>query len=847
MLLLASSHLHAQQVTGSTRDSISIAAGSQYEKSKFYRLLFGTHYRADWIAPEKVPVLKLDTLAGGVTPYEAGGGRQTKTLRLHDKAGHEYVLRSINKTYGKVLPEIYLGSFVERVVDDQVSTIQPYSAITITGMADAAQIYHTKPTIGFVPKQPALGAFNDEFGDKLYLFEQRPDGDWREEDNFGNSEKIISTEGVLEKLLDDNDNSVDQQLYIRSRLFDMLIGDWGRHEDQWRWAKTKANGKTIYKPIPRDRDQAYTKFDGFVLRFLAKDHHQTLNHRIKDVEAFNFAARDLDRRMANEMTREDWIKHAESLQKVITDKVIEENVKLLPPTSYALSGKEITEKLKSRRDALQTHADKYYNFLAEEVDIPGSKKREKFVVSRLNDSETLVEVFKINKDGKLSTTPFYSRKFLNSETEEVRVYGISGNDVYEVEGKTAKGIKIRLIGGIDRDSISDRSLVGSKGSPQTTIVYDNPGNAIEISTETKMKLSDDTAINTYKYHFYNYDKKGLTPIFFYNNTDRFHLGLGYKIKENKWRKTPAWEQSILGRYSLTQNAFGATYRGTFYNFPGKWNTEIIADYDAIRWTNFFGLGNETPRTVDDNDYYRTRNSEILFSIGLNRKIGEKHEVWITPLLQAIRVIHDKGRFLETAFVPNEVRLYERHYYGGGTVNYAFTDVNDIIVPTKGFGFFASGSYLHNLAYTDRALTRFNAGAQFYIPLFWNLSLAIVAAGTDVEGDPEYYQYPSVGGSRSLRGFRRDRFRGDIAFYNNNELQWIKDVRTKIMNGKVGILALVDDGRVWLDNEDSDKWHVTYGGGVILSPFNLVKATATYAFSEDGGRITLRLTRDINPF
>jgi hypothetical protein len=35
----------------------------------------------------------------------------------------------------------------------------------------------------------------------------------------------------------------------------MLIGDWDRHYDQWRWAEYK-KGQVIYRPIPRDRDQA---------------------------------------------------------------------------------------------------------------------------------------------------------------------------------------------------------------------------------------------------------------------------------------------------------------------------------------------------------------------------------------------------------------------------------------------------------------------------------------------------------------------------------------------------------------------------------------------------------------
>jgi len=42
-----------------------------------------------------------------------------------------------------------------------------------------------------------------------------------------------------------NRHTVDQYQYLKSRLFDMLISDWDRHEDNWRWGvvKSKKGGK----------------------------------------------------------------------------------------------------------------------------------------------------------------------------------------------------------------------------------------------------------------------------------------------------------------------------------------------------------------------------------------------------------------------------------------------------------------------------------------------------------------------------------------------------------------------------------------------------------------------------
>lgn len=237
-------------------------------------------------------------LAGGLIPYEIGGSRQTKSIKLRDKNNREYVLRTIDKTFTGALPAITKGTFIEYYANDQVSIAHPYSAVTIAPLAEAAKIFHTKPIIYYIPKQKALGQFNDQIGDNLYLFEQRPDENWETAPNFANAKKIRSTEKTLEKLLEDNDNDADQVAFARARLFDMIIGDWGRHDDQWRWAEIENGDETMYKAIPRDRDQAYTIFDGIILKSLvtlAAQHIESFDNHMNDINKFNYPARNLDR------------------------------------------------------------------------------------------------------------------------------------------------------------------------------------------------------------------------------------------------------------------------------------------------------------------------------------------------------------------------------------------------------------------------------------------------------------------------------------------------------------------------------------------------------------------------
>ena len=57
--------------------------------------------------------------------------------------------------------------------------------------------------------------------------------------SYGFTKKIESTDDLLKKLRKDEKYVVDDATYLRARLFDMVIGDWDRHVDQWRWAEFK--------------------------------------------------------------------------------------------------------------------------------------------------------------------------------------------------------------------------------------------------------------------------------------------------------------------------------------------------------------------------------------------------------------------------------------------------------------------------------------------------------------------------------------------------------------------------------------------------------------------------------
>lgn len=819
-------------IANSTGDTVVIAGN--YDQKESYTKKWGTHYRKEWSTPVRVKKVLLDTLEGGLSPYQRGGGRQSKTLRLHDKNKREYVLRSIDKTFGKALPEIFQGTFIETLIDDQVTIGHPYSAPVIAPLAEAAGIFHTNPEIFFIPRQPALDSFNNDFGDQLYLFEKRPDENWDIADNFGNSKNIVGTEKMLEELLEDNDHQVDQLLFIRSRLFDFFIGDWGRHEDQWRWASYENDNKKIFRPIPRDRDQAFSLFDGKWLKtaiaFGDLGHLQSFSDSIKDITTYNFTARNLDRRLTNAVPKEQWMRIAKEMQEAITDQVIESAIRQLPPEIFSLSGNEIITKLKSRRDHLLQNAISYYNFLSKDVDIPGSDKDEYFQITRLNNENTNVKIFAIRKNIDREDIPFYDRTFKTSETNEIRLYGLKDDDVFKVTGKTDQGIMIRIIGGKGKDILIDSSQVS--GSKKLTRVYDTEKSRMIISSETHLEIKDDSTINRYEYESFRYDKKG------FNMKPGFiSLTFGYGKKINKWRKEPVGsDQSIKLKYSINRGAFYADYQNILYQSIGKWNLLFGAGAAFPNVVNFFGVGNNTVLEKYDRHYFRLRSTEFYGKIGINRILNKHHLIEFSGLYQTIKIKVDSTRFLNdylktvvnTAYSINP----DRNHFIGANTNYRYQNTDDPVIPSKGFTFFTSATYTYNLKTPANSFTKISGEGAAYFPLTDFLSFGFRAGGATNIGDAEFYQLNQLGSHKNLRGYRKYRFYGKSIFYNNNELRFIFNARNKVFNGKYGFITFLDNGRVWHPGEISNTWHYGYGLGGFVSLFNKVILSASYGISKE---------------
>jgi outer membrane protein assembly factor BamA len=187
-------------------------------------------------------------------------------------------------------------------------------------------------------------------------------------------------------------------------------------------------------------------------------------------------------------------------------------------------------------------------------------------------------------------------------------------------------------------------------------------------------------------------------------------------------------------------------------------------------------------------------------------------------------------------------LFEAKTYGGLEFRYQLDTRDKASQPTKGFYVILGPGLYKGLgggaSDFNRISGEFSLYRTFRVPL--RLTLANRVGGAKNYGTSEFFQANRLDGTTNLRGYRQNRFAGGSSFYNNTEVRLkLLTFQTYLFPGSLGILGFHDVGRVWEKNEISKKWHNGYGGGVWISPVNMIVLSAEFAISEESRMPLLR--------
>ncbi|MFK8008772.1 MAG: hypothetical protein AB8H03_20600 [Saprospiraceae bacterium] len=802
-------------------------ADSQFDAGKTKQFFMGKHYRTSWGKElDNIPYLNLDTLYGGLTPTEKGGGAQTVSLKFKSDDGRVFAFRSVVKDPNKKLDRELRKTIYGDVMEDFTAHQHPYGSLVVSVFMDELGLPHSQPKLFLMPDHPKLGKYRKEFAGKLGFLEIKPKKKKKGRKGFQNADKVSSTFQMYRKLLGDNDNVFDSDKYVMARLLDMWISDWDRHQDNWKWLGYD-NGKGItYTPFPKDRDKAFSLFQGLYQlldwELFVKDRGR-FRESYRSVKSLNFKARNMDRLLARDYDLQKWMEATDKFTNLMTDEVIEKALLGLPPEVYDLSALEISRLLKIRRATLKNAVKDYYKLLAKKVTIIGTNKQEIFEVFRQEDNDVDVRVFKRKKKGKRGQLLF-KRTFLAKETKEINLYGLAKDDEFYLAGKSSSSIKVRIIGGDGKDFIVDKSKVEDRNS--RTLIYDfNKKDTVVMGATTQLK-SQNREIHFAAEDFYEDDYAYLIPMGSYNVDDGWGFGFATGKSWQQFGKPNFGAKYALVVLASTQKNYSINLSTQFREVIKKW--DLVFNLKAARpdrnFRFFYGLGNDTEfdRTRFRDNYYTNLTTNFSSELGLLKTFWKKSQLKISGKYEFQKIeISSRNKLDASIYEDENPAGFGESILFGPEVDFNLDLRDNVAFPTKGAQLKVQNFSFFNTKNDSEFGGRVSTEALFYFSTGIKIptTLGVRAGYMKTYGDTPFFYKSYLGQQANLRGFRNNRYGGTSAAFVNTDLRFhFGTILTKVLPLRYGVYGLFDTGRVWVDGEDSDSIHFAYGGGFYLIPY-----------------------------
>ncbi|HEX8210102.1 MAG TPA: BamA/TamA family outer membrane protein [Longimicrobium sp.] len=806
--------------------------GAAYRAGRVQRMVLGTGYRTLWATPASVEVLDVASYAGGLTPTRTGGDFSTRSLRFRGADGLEYVFRPVDKDVTQGLHPHLKNTMVDRVVQDQVSVALPGAVLVASALQTAAGVRHAPPRLVVLPDDASLGAFRAEFAGRLGTIEERPG------DTFGGAAAVEATEEMLSALATGPAHRADAEAYLNARLLDVVMGDWDRHDGQWRWARFDRGGTQLWTPIARDRDNAFSRHGGLVATFGRGMMPKlvTFDSTMAGLRGLTDNAQHLDRQLLSGLSKETWDATVRSLQARLTDAAIDEAVRRLPGEHYSRAGATLAYTLRARRDQLPTVADAFYRQLAEVVDVHATDASERVTVERMADGAVLVKVAP-----RTGGEPTFSRRFAHGETREIRIHLAGGDDAAIVTGAAPITPLVRVIGGAGDDTLRDESPAAAG---RRTVFHDSEGtNAIAAGTGARV----DTRAYTRPVRARSFDNPEAEQD--RGTTRSFGPHLGYTADAGPivggamtWttrgfrREGFAQRQRIRAEFAPMQTGFALDVQHIGRGMDGT-SLLVHARASQIDPFRFHGFGNETAND-GPRDRYLVDQTVVTLESEVGKELGSGLRLGVGPAVRYRSASADE----DTPFFIVAPLGTDAYTTAGLRSTMEWDGRDAAAFPTRGGWARVTAEGHRGMGGDVGGFGRARGEGAAYLPVIRGTTLAMRAGGERVWGEFPVQEAAFLGGGESLRGFSRKRFAGDAAVWGNAELRAsLGTANLAVTRGNLGAIVLADAGRVYFDGRSEGGWHPTYGGGLYFSMLDRAyTGTIIAARGEDGWKAYVKL-------
>lgn len=820
-----------------------VVAGELFNRGGSWRFWFGEGYRGAWTTPVELPVLNLKTEAGGLTPLREVGSMQTVGLAFKGADGTGYTFRKLMKASERTLPSQWLRTPMEAILRDQTSAAHPAAPVIAGGLARALGIRFYGSRVMVMPDDPALGKFRETFANTVGTFDEYIGP------RYEGITEVISTADLWKKWLAGGPESrVDTRAFLKARLFDLVVGNWDRHQQQWRWARLPGN--PLWEPLPEDADQAFTRYEGKALgysRAILPLFMRYSGEYPKRIEGLTLNNVDVTRWFP---TSVEWPVYEELAREIVTqmtDQVIDEALRAMPAEWYAIDGAQLAKDLKQRRDGLPAFARRFYLHLADRVEVRGSNRDELAKIERREDGSLEVTLSPLGAEG-VPGEPSYHRLFLPKETREVRVYLYGGNDRLVTSGPKRGGITLRVMGGPGDDRLDDSKSGGTdlRDSEGSNTFARGPGTSID--EKPWLNPAPDESRPWLEPRAYGHWTMPLVQLW-WEPDQAFMIGGGLTRTSWGFRQYP-WKSmqggSVIfstGYKNVRVGYFGERRLG---NSPTTARVDLKAS--GIENLNYFGFGNQTQplekeqRLVDTSMYsafpslrFAPGGKFMLYTgvevQGLKTKGSEDHDT----LIEAEQP-YGSGTFNEMkARVGFEFDSRGRAagLTGGAPMS---KEKAEAVRKVSGVRILAEGFYAPKAMDVTESFHGLDGSIAGFVgnP---RIELGLRVGGRKLWGAYPFFESATIGGSHDVRGYDTNRFRGDSSLFGNAEVRLgLGRRKNPVLPIQWSLIGYYDVGRVWLAGETSNTWHWGYGGGLLAEVLGVpgLAIRGSMATSREGG-------------
>jgi hypothetical protein len=815
-------------------ESRTVAIGPGYQAGRFHRWIWGSDYRDLWTARFNIEVLNLQTFGGGLTPLFRVGGQETKGLAMKGKDGRDYTFRAIDKDPTEILPEQLRDTWARGVVQDQMAAQHPAAPFIVDELMAAAGILRTDQKLRIMPDDPALGEFRKVFAGLVGQVYEFPGAVSDKNPGFHGATELLKHEPFYKRIEASPDDRADVRAFLKARLLDLLIGDWDRHRDQWRWVKFPDN--PLWQPLPDDRDQAFSRYEGLVLAVVRPQSRilQNYSDHYPGITGLTWNGWEQDRQFFAGLDRAAFRETAADLKASLTNEVIERAARRMPAEYFKIDGARLIHDLEGLRDRLGEEADIYYEHLADKVKVYLTAAPEYVEVRWLDDGDLEFKVFRRGPDGGPSGDAYVQRTLHKKETREVQIYLGGGEDKVVTLGKPGD-IELRVIAGPGHAVVDDTKGGGTR-------FYETGKGELQPGPGSKLLPEPYKPPPTPKNAPWVPPRDWGRDTFFvpwlsYGSDLGVFTGVGVDTQAFGFRKDPYANRHVLRLgWSFGEETVRADYHGEYRRENTGIYATVYAFASGIESSRFFGYGNETTDGGDSNsDFYRVRQQQYSLTPALAIPLAKNLKLFIGPTVKFAKTTHDEDDTLINQAKPygygdfgemgiNSIVRLDSRVAATGTAG-GGVPLRSMGYPRGGFFVMAHGLYWPKAWDVEKTFGSVEGSAAAYLTPGGNKSptLALRAGGKKVFGDYPFFEaaylggglgeYDITAGDQTVRGLQKHRYAGDANLFGNADLRIYVSRFRIFLPGEWGLLGFADTGRVYLEGETSDQWHTGYGGGL----------------------------------